>query len=60
VENGDVATALDAYRRGRAIIALSRLQQGARTAGTASLKLNDINTEVTAVRRERQRRESAG
>lgn len=60
VEDGDVDTALEAYRRGRAFIALARLQQAARSAGRAGLSLDDINAEVRAVRKARRKREQAG
>jgi antitoxin (DNA-binding transcriptional repressor) of toxin-antitoxin stability system len=58
IEDGDVATALDAWRRGRALLALGRLQAGARRAGTADLALEEIASEVRAARRSRRRRES--
>jgi antitoxin (DNA-binding transcriptional repressor) of toxin-antitoxin stability system len=57
VENGDVSTALDAWRRGRALIALARLQAGARRDGRASLTVREIDVEVKATRRSRRRRE---
>lgn len=60
IEDGDVAAAIDAYRRGRALIALSRLQQASRARGTDKLTLADINGEVAATRRQRRRRERAG
>jgi hypothetical protein len=58
VEEGDVATALDAWRRGRALLALGRLQAGARRAGTADLSLAEVTSEIKAARRSRRRRES--
>lgn len=60
VEDGDVETALEAYRRGRAFIALSRLQQAARASGKAGLSLDDINAEVKAARAARRKREQSG
>jgi len=59
VEDGDVATALDAWRRGRALLALARLQAGARRSGIASLSLREVAGEVRAARRSRRVRESA-
>lgn len=58
VDEGDVATALDAWRRGRALLALARLQAGSRRAGNADLSLTDIASEVKAARRARRRRET--
>jgi antitoxin (DNA-binding transcriptional repressor) of toxin-antitoxin stability system len=58
IEDGDVETAMDAWRRGRALIALARLQQTARAAGAVGLGLDEINAEVRATRRERRKRES--
>lgn len=58
VEDGDVETALDAWRRGRALLALARLQAGARRSGTAKLSLKEVDAEIDSVRRARRRRES--
>lgn len=58
VEDGDVETALDAWRRGRALLALARLQAGARRSGAAKLTLKEVDTEIQSVRRARRRRES--
>ena len=60
ISDGDVTTALDAWRRGRALIALGRLQAAARASGTAATTLDEVNVEVSTVRRDRRRRESAG
>ncbi len=57
VPDGDVATALEAYRRGRALIALRRIREKARRDATAELSLDQINEVVREVRRERRRRE---
>ena len=59
IEDGDTATALDAWRRGRALLALARLQADPRRSGAAQLNLTEINAEVRAVRRTRRARESA-
>ena len=58
INDGDADTALDAWRRGRALLALARLQTGARRSGAAELGLTEINAEVRAVRRSRRARES--
>lgn len=58
VEDGDVETALDAWRRGRALLALARLQAGARRSGAADLGLTQVEAEIRATRRARHRREA--
>ena len=58
INDGDADTALDAWRRGRALLALARLQTGARRSGAAEFGLAGINAEVRAVRRSRRARES--
>lgn len=57
IEDGDVDSALDSWRRGRALLALSRLQSGARRAETATLTIGEIETEVKAAREDRRARE---
>lgn len=57
VEDGDVATALEAWRRGRALIALGRLQERARRTATHSLTVDEIDRELTAARKARRRTE---
>ena len=57
VDDGDVATALEAWNRGRALVALGRLQAKARAVGTDRLAMNDVTAEVTAARKERRKRE---
>ncbi|MDZ4675366.1 MAG: hypothetical protein SGI84_12990 [Gemmatimonadota bacterium] len=59
VEDGDVDSALDAWRRGRALLALARLQANARQQGTASMSLPAITKEVRASRKARRRREAS-
>jgi len=56
IEEGDVDTALAAWQRGRALLALARLQTGARRSGAGALGLGEINAEVLAVRRARRAR----
>lgn len=58
VEEGDAMATLDAWRRGRALLALARLQSDARRKGTADLALSDINREIKAARKARRLRES--
>lgn len=60
VEDGDAETALEAWRRGRAFVALSRLQQSARDAGSAAMSLDEIDAEVKAMRAARHKRELPG
>ncbi len=59
LEGGDADTALDAWQRGRALLALARLQAEARRTGAATLGLAEVNEEIAATREERRRRESA-
>ena len=58
VEEGDATTALDAWRRGRALLALSRLQAEARREGTAVLTRGAITREIRSSRRVRRARET--
>lgn len=57
VANGDVATALEAWNRGRALVALSRLQAKARAAGSDRLSMSEVIEEVDAARKVRRKRE---
>jgi len=58
VEDDDPATALDAWKRGRALLALARIQSGSRRKGTSELALSDITQEIKAARRSRRSRET--
>jgi antitoxin (DNA-binding transcriptional repressor) of toxin-antitoxin stability system len=58
VEDGDVETALDAWRRGRALLALARLQAGARRSRASQLGSKEIAAEIRTVRRARRARET--
>ena len=60
VEDGDVDAALEAWRRGRALLALGRLQAQARGAGTDRLSMKDVIDEVKAARKSRRKRERPG
>ncbi len=58
ITDGDAATALDAWRRGRALLALARLQTGSRRSGTAAPDAAGIAKEIRDVRLSRRARES--
>jgi antitoxin (DNA-binding transcriptional repressor) of toxin-antitoxin stability system len=58
VEDGDVATALEAWRRGNAQLALARIQADARRSGVAKMPLSEINKVIKTVRKARRRREA--
>ena len=58
VEGGDAASTLDAWRSGRALLALARLQADAQRNGTADMPLSEINREIKAARNDRRSRES--
>ena len=55
VADGDPREALEAYRRGAALMAVARMRKRARESGTAKLTLPDINALINEVRRERAR-----
>ena len=57
VQDGDVATALEAYRRGRAMMALRQVRERARKNGTSKMTLAAINEVIREVRAERRARE---
>lgn len=57
VANGDVGTALEAWNRGRALVAIGRLQARARAVGTDRLSMSEVIEEVDAVRKARRKRE---
>lgn len=58
VEDGDAASALDAWKRGRSLLALARLQSDAQRKGTADMSLSEITREIKAARKARRSRES--
>ena len=59
IPDGDVATARDAYARGRALLALRRIQDRVRREGTSErLTLAEINRVIREVRRERAREDT--
>ena len=57
VDNGDAAATLDAWRRGRALLALASLQADARRNGTSSMTMAEIDEEIRETRKERRMRE---
>ena len=54
VNEGELATAFESYKRGRALIALARLQAGSREQAVASTPLAEINAEIKRTRRARR------
>ncbi|MEO5509006.1 MAG: hypothetical protein ABIS27_00065 [Longimicrobiales bacterium] len=54
VDEGDATSTLDAWKRGRALLALSRVQSNSRRKGTPELKLSDITSDIKAARRARR------
>jgi hypothetical protein len=55
VDDGNERDAREAYRRGRAMMAIATMRRAARANGTASMSLAAINAAVSKVRRERSR-----
>ncbi|MEX2181728.1 MAG: hypothetical protein WD771_06775 [Gemmatimonadaceae bacterium] len=58
VADGDVATALEAWRRGSALVALAQLQADARRAGLSEMPIAEVTKVIKSVRKERRRRET--
>ena len=58
VDDGDVTTVLDAWTRGRALLALARVQSGARAGANAAMSLTEISREVELTRKSRSARET--
>jgi hypothetical protein len=56
IPDGDAAAALEAYVRGRALLAVRRLQENARRTGRDAMTLQEINRVIRQVREERRRR----
>lgn len=54
IEDGDVETVKSAWQRGRALLALQRLQARARVEGTSRLNRTQIDTEIALARKERR------
>ena len=53
--DGDPRSALEAYRRGRAMMAIARIRRQARESGAAQMTLAQVNTLIQEVREERGR-----
>lgn len=60
VLDGDPRDALEAYRRGAAMMAVARMRRRARETGAARLTLPEINAFIHEVRRERARGTTRG
>ncbi len=60
VADDDVATVLDAWQRGRALLALARLQSEARRTGASELPKERLTGEIAAARKARRRRGAGG
>ena len=58
VEDDDPETALEAWRRGRALLSLARIQSDSRREGTSGLELSDITREIKSARKFRASRET--
>ena len=56
INDGDAAGAYDAYVRGRALLAMRSLQAEARRTGKDKMTLAEINEEIRAARRERDKK----
>jgi len=59
VEDGDVRGAIEAYSRGRAMMAIHRIQASSRAKGTDKMTLAEINEMIRDVRNEMRREEAA-
>lgn len=55
VEDGDVRSAYEAWTRGRAMLAATRMRRSARESGANNLTLNEINAQIRSARAERRR-----
>lgn len=55
VDDGNASAALEAYRRGRSMMALARIRRAARKNGTARMTLAEINALIRKTRAERHR-----
>lgn len=55
VSDGDVSSAYEAYVRGRAMLAASRMRRTAREASVSRMTLDEINALIRATRAERRR-----
>lgn len=60
IPDGDAAGAHEAYLRGRALLAVRRIQDAARRGGKSAMTLDEINRVIREVRREFDERDSSG
>lgn len=58
VDDGDSASVLDAWKRGRALLALARVQSASRHERTSGMTLPDITKEIKTLRKSRRSREA--
>jgi antitoxin (DNA-binding transcriptional repressor) of toxin-antitoxin stability system len=56
VESGDVRLAYEAYARGRAMLAASRMRRSARESGAGAMNLDEINALIRATRAARRKK----
>jgi hypothetical protein len=56
IPDGDAASAHEAYLRGRALLAVRRIQDAAREGGSGAMSLDEINRVIREVRQERRRK----
>lgn len=55
VDDGNAGDALEAYRRGRAMMAIAGIRRAARANGTSRMTLADVNDVIRKTRAERRR-----
>jgi hypothetical protein len=60
INDGDAAGAYEAYVRGRAMLAMRRIQAEARRTGKDRMTLSEINEVIRKTRRERARQSARG
>jgi hypothetical protein len=57
VDDGNARDALEAYRRGRAIMAIASIRRTARANGSATMSLAEVNDVIRETRNQRRRAE---
>ncbi len=57
VDDGNARDALEAYRRGRAMMAIASIRRTARANGSAKMSLAEINNVIRETREQRRRAE---
>jgi hypothetical protein len=57
VDDGNAQSALEAYRRGRAMMAIASIRRAARANGTSKMTLAEINDVIRKTRADRRRAE---